>query len=314
MPAPRRLFESLRLIVTGFAMGSADLVPGVSGGTMALVFGVYEQLLTAITSVNRTAIRLLGQDRFRDLARHVPLGFVLPLGFGIVGAIILLSEPLGRMLDDPQGRPLLFAFFFGLVAASVVAIGRRIPWQRTTVAAAVAGTAFGYLAVTATPAQGSRTAAAIFLSGAIAICAMILPGISGSFILLILGQYDHVLDAVRSRDILTIVVFGSGAVLGLLLFARLLRRLLARHRNPTLATLVGFMLGSLWKIWPWRACASSFTDTDGTVRCLADSVLLPSWSMTVLFAIALSALGGLLVTAVDRVESGRPAGDSLPSP
>jgi len=285
-------------------MGAADLVPGVSGGTMALVFGVYERLLSAITSVNRRAFDLLLRGKMGQLGDHIQIRFLVPLGLGILSAIVLLAEPLGRLLDDPLGRIFLFAFFFGLVVASVIAISGRIRWYATTVGTVLLGTIIGYLVVTTTPSEGSTSNIALFASGAIAICAMILPGISGSFILLILGQYDHVLDAVRSRDIVVILIFGAGAVIGLLAFARVLRRLLARFRNQTLGALVGFMAGSLWEVWPWRSCTSFAVTDEGSARCISEAIQIPALSMNLVLAIGLAMLGGLIVTAVDHAESG----------
>jgi len=285
-------------------MGAADLVPGVSGGTMALVFGVYERLLSAITSVNRRAFDLLLRGKMGQLGDHIQIRFLVPLGLGILSAIVLLAEPLGRLLDDPLGRIFLFAFFFGLVVASVIAISGRIRWYATTVGTVLLGTIIGYLVVTTTPSEGSTSNIALFASGAIAICAMMLPGISGSFILLILGQYDHVLDAVRSRDIVVILIFGAGAVIGLLAFARVLRRLLARFRNQTLGALVGFMAGSLWEVWPWRSCTSFAVTDEGSARCISEAIQIPALSMNLVLAIGLAMLGGLIVTAVDHAESG----------
>lgn len=285
------------VIVTGFVMGAADLVPGVSGGTIALVFGIYDRLLATITSFNLTNLRLLVRGEWRNFATATNLQFILTLGLGMVTAIVALSEPLGQLLDDPDGRVVLFGFFFGLVVASVYAIGRRVEWSARTAIAFVAGVVIGLVIVQLTPTSGSTTAFAIFLSGALAISAMVLPGISGSFILVILGQYDNILDAVRQRDVATIAVFGVGIVIGLALFARLLQRLLARHHDLTLALLAGFMGGSLWKIWPWRICQT--LGPDG--HCLTDSLASPTFDNFAILAVIFALVGAAAVVSVDHL-------------
>ncbi len=285
------------VVVTGFVMGAADLVPGVSGGTIALVFGIYERLLATITSFNVTNLRLLFRGEGRNFAKATNLRFILTLGLGMVIAVVVLSEPLGRLLDDPEGRVVLFGFFFGLVVASVYVIGRRVTWSTPTSIAFSAGVVIGLVIVQLTPTSGSTTALAIFLSGAVAISAMVLPGISGSFILVILGQYDNILDAVRQRDFGTIAIFVVGIVVGLAIFARLLQRLLARHHDLTLALLGGFMGGSLWKIWPWRICET--LGPDG--HCLTDSLAAPIFNNYALLAVTFALVGAVAVVSVDHL-------------
>ena len=294
--APR---SKLSTILTGFAMGAADLVPGVSGGTVALIFGIYENLLTTITSINISAVRLLLHRRFRAFSTAINLRFIALLGLGLVTAIVTLSEPLGRTLDNAAGRIILYAFFFGLVVASVAALGGRLNWSLSSIALFAAGTAIGFGVVRLSPATGSTNPLAVFGAGAIAICAMVLPGISGSFLLIILGQYEHILDAVRGRNLGTILVFGAGTVVGLLSFSRLLRRLLSKHGIATMAVLIGFMTGSLWKIWPWRLCLGE-AGPDG---CIDDTVIAPIINRSFWWAIAAAVIGAALVTTIDHVTS-----------
>jgi putative membrane protein len=245
---PRTPAQFVRLFLTGFAIGAADIVPGVSGGTMAFILGVYNSLLNAITSFNITAIRLAIGLKLRELIAHISLPFLIALGLGIGTAIIALSNLLGTALEESPS--FVFAFFGGLVIASIVAIGAKLRWTPVTIAVLIIGAIGAYLIVGLNPMQSAdHSPLVLFLSGAIAICAMILPGISGSFILLILGQYQYVLDAVRSRDFGTIIMVGLGAVFGLLAFSRVLRWLLRHHEQPTIAVLTGFMIGSLRKIW-----------------------------------------------------------------
>lgn len=297
MDHPKR--SRILTFITGVAMGAADVVPGVSGGTIALIFGVYERLLGAITAWNATSLAHLKNRDVRSFARSVDLGFVAALGLGIVSAILILTEPLSRTLDSTTGRVILYGFFVGLVVASIIAIGRHLVWTRRVVGLALAGTAIGFGIVRLTPADASASNVALFGSGAIAICATILPGISGSFILLILGQYENVIDAIRERNLSTIAIFGLGAAVGLLGFSRVLRALLRRYGSETMGTLTGFMAGSLWKIWPWRSCETFASDG----ACQFDVPTLPVFDSTGMWTFV-AALGGLaIVSIVDQFGS-----------
>jgi putative membrane protein len=181
---PKKPWDYLRLFLTGFAMGAADIVPGVSGGTMAFILGVYEDLLNGIKSFNPQAVRLALGGKFRELINdHIPLRFLIALGAGIAAAIVALSGVLSRTLDDPTGRIYLFAFFFGLVIASIVSIGVKVKWSPVTIVTLVAGAVIAFVIVNLVPAAADPTPINLFIAGMIAICAMILPGISGSFIL-----------------------------------------------------------------------------------------------------------------------------------
>lgn len=301
---PRTPRQYLRLILTGFAMGAADIVPGVSGGTMAFILGVYENLIDAIKSFNLDAIRLLLGLRFQALMDQVSFRFLVALGLGLLSAILLLSSFLSATMDDPPGRILLFAFFFGLVLASILTVGAKVRWNTSSAATFVAGTVAAFVIVNIVPADADHSYAYLFVSGMIAITAMILPGISGSFMLLILGQYDYVLTAVSNRDLPPIIVVGLGAVVGIIAFSRVLSYLLARYYNVTVALLVGFMAGSLWKIYPWKQCLESDLDRHGDFRCLLEQNITPDTSSES-FAIALALLiaGFLLVNLLDHAQS-----------
>ncbi len=283
---PRTPAQFVRLFLTGFAIGAADIVPGVSGGTMAFILGVYQSLLNAITSFNLNAIRLAVGLKFRELIAHVSLPFLIALGLGIGTAIIALSNLLGTALEESPS--FVFAFFGGLVIASIVAIGAKLRWTPLNIVMLIIGGVGAYLIVGLNPLQDAdHSPLVLFVSGAIAICAMILPGISGSFILLILGQYQYVLDAVRSRDFGTIIMVGLGAVVGLLAFSRVLRWLLKHHEQPTIAVLTGFMIGSLRKIW--EETTAGWKPEYGTGELVLVIVLLAG--------------GFLLVSALDHMQS-----------
>ncbi|MCE7949419.1 MAG: DUF368 domain-containing protein [Chloroflexi bacterium CFX4] len=287
---PRTPRQFLRLFFTGFAMGAADVVPGVSGGTMAFILGVYSTLLNAIKSFNLTAIRLLLSRKIGALLQHVSFFFLLALGAGIATAILALANVLGNALE--QQPTLVYAFFGGLVVASIIAVSLMLRWNLTTLIAMAVGAVFAFWLV-ALPelSDADHSLPVLFFSGAVAICAMILPGISGSFILLILGQYKFVLDAVRSLDVVSVAAVGLGAVVGILAFSRVLSWLLKHYYNVTVAALVGFMIGSLRRIWlEAEAGLSKFSQVGAGEIALI---------------IGLFVVGFVLVSAIDHLQSGR---------
>ncbi|MDY6993745.1 MAG: DUF368 domain-containing protein [Pseudomonadota bacterium] len=239
----------LFLFLKGMAMGAADLVPGVSGGTIALIAGIYEELLEAIQSVNAKALKLLLSGRWRDFWEHINGSFLATLFAGIFTSVFLFSRLLTYLLAD---HPIpVWSFFFGLIIVSAYFV---FPHERRIKNYAFfgLGVAAAYTISMLSAAQTPEAYWFVFLSGAIAICAMILPGISGSFILLLLGKYAFILNALKTLDIGVIIVFGVGCVVGLLSFTRLIYWLLSHYKSITLATLAGFMIGSLGKIWPWK--------------------------------------------------------------
>lgn len=264
----------VRLGLRGMAMGAADLVPGVSGGTVAFIAGIYEELLDTLGG--------LGVGTLRDVFKEGPvatwkqynLGFLAALVAGIGLSVVLLAGALHHLLEHHP--VLLWSFFFGLVAASVPFMLRDIP--RGSFKAPVfamlgigAGTAWWLTGLP--PLMQGNHPAFLFGSGAIAICAMILPGISGSFILVILGAYSSVIGALKSFDLLRIVAFASGALTGLLGFSKGLGWVFRRHRELAMALLSGFLIGSLRKLWPWKENLHAlFTHSDGRVEYLQANI------------------------------------------
>ena len=246
--------SSLNIFVKGLCMGAADVVPGVSGGTMALILGIYQRLLVAIRCFDLALLRLLAARRFGDAAAHIDIVFLIPLGAGILGAILFFTRVISLpqlVRDHPEQ---IYALFFGLIVGSIAVLLRmlgRMRWEDMT--GLVAGTLFGLLVVTVVPFETPDDAWFIFLSGALAICAMILPGISGSFILLLLRKYEQVFNAIGHFDFAIIVPFALGAVSGLMLFSRLLVWMLKHHYRVTLTTIIGMLVGSLWLLWPFQA-------------------------------------------------------------
>lgn len=301
---PQTPMEYLRLFFTGFAMGASDIVPGVSGGTMAFILGVYETLINAIKSFNIDAIRLGLSFKIKELLDHVSFKFLVALGLGLLVAVVTLSGFLSSTMDDPLGRIFLFAFFFGLVVASILTVGIKVNWSALPAIMFIVGTVVAFVIVNVVPAEADHSPPILFVSGMIAITAMILPGISGSFMLLIMGQYDYVLSSVSNRDLPPIIFVGLGAVVGIIAFSRVLSFLLARYYDITVATLVGFMAGSLWKIYPWKECLASDLDRHGDFRCLAEQNILPNFgSGEFLLAIGLAVLGFLVVNLLDHMQS-----------
>ncbi len=299
---PRTPAQYLRLFFTGVAMGAADVIPGVSGGTMAFIMGVYEELLDAIKSFNVQFLRLLARLNIRGALNHVPWRFLLTLGAGILLSIFTLASVISWLLENE--RVYLYAFFFGLILASVLAIGARLRWSPLVAVMLVLGSVAAYLIVGLVPLNMPNDPLTLFLSGFVAIMAMILPGISGSFILLILGQYAFVLNAVRTFDIVSILAVGLGCVAGIIGFSRVLSWLLKHYEQATLAVLVGFMLGSLRKIWPWKITLETMVDHHGEIIPIREANVLPSLATAEFFiAVALCIAGFVLISYIDHQQS-----------
>lgn len=261
------------LYAKGLAMGAADVVPGVSGGTIAFISGIYDELLRSIARVPEATLSLL-RGRIRDAWQMANATFLLVLLCGIMTSILSFARLITYLMAQ---HPIpLWSLFFGLILVSTYVVGREIGrWNWTRVLSFVLGLAFAYWITVAAPMQWGSDLPALFLAGAIAICAMILPGISGSFILLLLGLYSVVLGAVKELDLLVLAVFASGCLVGILSFARLLSWLLSRWRDLSLAFLTGLMLGSLNKVWPWKEVVCWRLDSKGEQVPLLESNLLP---------------------------------------
>jgi len=244
--------SSWGIFLRGAAMGTADLVPGVSGGTVALITGIYPRLLGAVTSVDAAAIRLLFQGQWSGLWRHVDGAFLLPLMLGIASAIFGLAGTLKVLLET---QPLfVWSFFCGLVLVSSLSLIRTeiTRLTPTIVTMALLGVVAMLVLGLGPGVSFPQHSAGFFVAGLFGICAMILPGISGSFILLLLGMYGPIITAVADREAVPLLIFAAGCGVGLLSFSRFLSFVLSRARSATLALLVGFLLGSLVILWPWQ--------------------------------------------------------------
>ena len=303
----RSLKDYAGLLARGYAMGSADVVPGVSGGTMAFILGIYEELIFSIRAIARKDFwRALLHLRIKEALLAINLPFLLAVGSGIILAFLSLAKGLEWLLNNQP--VLLWSFFFGLVLASVITVARRIKKWNIILAATLALAAMGaYFLVGAVPAQTPETWLYVFLSGALASCAMILPGISGAFILVLLGKYQFALNAVNHRDLISLMLLGAGAAVGLVTFAQVLGWLFRKHHDVTVAILTGFMLGSLRKVWPWKVVVATMTDRHGKeIPTILHNVLPPlqvngGFNTEILIAIVLAAVGFAAVLLLDRL-------------
>lgn len=280
-------------------MGAADVVPGVSGGTVAFITGIYEELLTSIKSVNITALKLFSRQGPKAAWQHINGNFLVVLALGILTSIFSLARIISGLLEQ---QPLLvWSFFFGLILASSVHMARQLKvWNLQVVVAVLLGVVVAWGLAELKPAELPPAPLWVFLSGAIAICAMILPGISGSFILLLLGMYAHILAAVKQLDLLILACFAAGCGIGLLSFANLLSWLFKRFHDLTLSLLTGFLMGSLYLVWPWKHTLSTYQNSKGEQMALVRENVLPGGFLELtgvdpqtLMCLAL-ALGGLL--------------------
>ncbi len=357
---PKTPLEYFRLFFSGFAMGSADIVPGVSGGTMAFILGIYETLINAIKSFNLTAMQIALKFDVQKLLDYIPFRFLIALGLGILAAIFMLSSLLHDLLNEQP--TFLFAFFAGLIVASIVAIGVKVQWTPQAIAAVTVTTVAAFFLVGINAPEGTTVEqlvdalrhdedttqlqadlilelenagygdaenqvntlvsgvqaeddvtalenemvefieenaeyeasdpVTLFFSGMVAICAMILPGVSGSFLLLVMNQYEAVLGAVKNLDILSLMAVAAGAAIGIAAFSRVISWLLKNYENVTVAGLVGFMIGAMRLIWDEAARGITIISDSGS---LAGSQIM--------IVLALIAAGFVLVSLLDHMQS-----------
>ena len=300
----RNLLQYFIITLKGIAMGAADVVPGVSGGTIAFISGIYEELVGSINNINFSLFKTLRKDGFKSAWEQLNGNFLLALFAGIFISLFSLATIVSWLLEN---QPiLLWSFFFGLVAASIFFVGKEIEkWNAATVIVLMLGAAIAYFITTLPPNENIHSLPYLFLSGAIAVCAMILPGISGAFILVLLGSYKTILDAVHERDLKIVATVGLGAIFGLLSFARILKWMFKHYKNLTLAVLTGFILGSLPKIWPWKRILETKTFGEKVIT-IAEKNISPfafEGNNQLLFAVVLAAIGFSLIFILEKVAS-----------
>lgn len=301
--------DFLFLFLKGAGMGAADVVPGVSGGTIAFITGIYARLLNAIGSVNLKALSVLKNDGLNAAWRHIDGTFLVTLFAGLLTSAASLAKLITYLLANHQ--ILVWAFFFGLIVASFIYVAKQVKqWHASTIISCIIGAVIAYAITTLAPAEADPQWWFYFVSGAIAICAMILPGISGSFILLLLGMYGHVLSAVTEKQFVLIGLFLVGCVVGLMVFSRLLSWLLSKFEQLTFALLAGFLLGSLNLLWPWKQVLTTYTNSKGIEKPLLQQNIGPQEFAAItgqdpmtLMCLGLAVTGLVLILSIEKLTS-----------
>ena len=306
-PGPRDLRGGALLWLKGFCMGGADIIPGVSGGTIAFITGIYEQLVDAIRSFDVRFVRRLFSLDLAGALAGVHLRFLLCLLFGILTAVVGMARVMHYMLNNHPVE--IWSLFFGLILASIYVVGREIrPLDAKALLFIVLGAVGSYGLVGMIPVSTPETLPFVFFCGAVAICAMILPGISGAFLLLMLGKYEYVTRTLKNPfvldNLLILLVFSAGAGAGIIVFSRVLHYLLHRWHGLTVSALTGFMIGALRKVWPWKEVLETSV-IRGKVHVLREQNILPGGMDTEFFLAILLALTGVVaVLLLDRLSHG----------
>jgi putative membrane protein len=305
----RTFKDYLLLYVKGVSMGGADVIPGVSGGTVAFITGIYDELINSIKSIDFSVVKLVLQFKIADAWKAINGNFLICILGGMATSLLSLSKLMTYLLNNYPIQ--VWSFFFGLILVSSPLIFRDIKnWNLGTALAGVIGIVVAYLITIISPAETPTNLPFIFFCGALAICAMILPGISGAFILLLIGKYEYMITALINFDIPVILVFVSGCFIGLIGFSKVLGWVLEHYRFPALSLLAGFMIGSLNKVWPWKEVTAFRIDHLGNQVPAFDTSVLPGRFMEVtgndpmIFqAVLFAALGVLLVVGIEKTAS-----------
>ncbi|MDP3354058.1 MAG: DUF368 domain-containing protein, partial [Flavobacteriaceae bacterium] len=287
----------------GIAMGAADVVPGVSGGTIAFISGIYEEVLETISSFNFGLIQVFKEGGISKVWKTINGSFLISLLSGIFISIVSLAKSISWLLEN---KPILvWSFFFGLVLASIFFVGKQIAqWNYKIFIGLIVGSIFAYFITILRPMVSENSSSVFyFFSGALAIIAMILPGISGSFILVLLGAYKPILNAIHEKNIQLLLIIAAGAVVGLLSFSRILKWLFNHYKNLTLAVLTGFLIGSLNKIWPWKEILET-KEINGKIIVINEQSISPFnfiGDNQIIYALALAILGFLLILTLEKL-------------
>lgn len=300
--------EHIATFIKGLAMGAANVIPGVSGGTVALVTGIYERLINALKSCNIGALKLLLAKDFKGAWQHVDGSFLAAILGGVAISIVTLAKLLEYLLANYEVWTM--AFFFGLIAISIFSVGKTVKnWGAVAIIALTIGTALAVSVAMLAPANENANAGYLFLCGVVAICSMILPGLSGSFVLIIMGNYALVLGAIGRFDMAILIPMALGCGLGLLAFAHVLGWVYDKYHDQTVALMTGFILGSLAIVWPWKNKLTEVVVREGkpdkeitTGYEWFAPALTESATLT---AIALMVIGGLMIWAMEKVSGGK---------
>lgn len=300
-PGPKSKYDALKLFIKGLAMGSADIVPGVSGGTIAFITGIYEQLMNAIGSFDAKFLQLILKFKIKEALAHIHVRFLIVLFSGIAVAVITLARLMGYLLSTyPEYT---WSLFFGLIIASVILIGSKIKYNAISIVAIIFGATLAYYIVGLIPFSTPETYWFVFLSGIIAISAMILPGISGAFLLLLLGKYEFMIHALKNPFIfenqIIIISFISGCLLGIIMFARLFSYLFKNYHNLAIAMLTGFVIGSLRKIWPWKETIEAEL-INNKIHVIAEKNIIPNIDIIFFSQVLVAVIAFSLVIILDK--------------
>ena len=284
-------------------MGAADAVPGVSGGTIAFVSGIYEELINTISNVNASLFKTLFNEGFKIFWEKLNGNFIIALLSGIIISFISFMRIAKYLME--YHPVLIWSFFFGLIIASIYFIGKQITkWNIATILTLILGALAAFYISKLPSAVANENPWFLFLAGAIAICAMILPGISGSFILIVLGAYKTLSDAIHDFDFKKIAIFTTGAIIGLLSFSHVLKWLFKHYHNITLALLSGFIFGSLNKVWPWKETITWHTNSKGLKSPLLEESVSPfnfDGDNQIIFALILMLLGFITIFILEKI-------------
>jgi len=301
-PGPETFVEHFYLFLKGICMGTADIVPGVSGGTIAFISGIYESLLSAISSININFFIEAFKLNFKKALSELHLRFLSTLFIGISIAIVSTANLMHFLLQEYPVQ--IWSFFFGLITGSILVISRSIKNRYSSFPILVLGTIISYKITGLIPLNTPENSWFIFFCGMIAICAMILPGLSGAFILLILGKYEFITSALRNpflkENIFIIIIFCSGSLIGIIIFSRLLHYGMMRWRDNTLAILTGIMIGSMQKVWPWKITLESQI-IRGKEYLIREENILPIFNSEFIIAILISCFGFFLVLILEKI-------------
>ncbi len=293
----RKLKDYALLTLKGMCMGAADVVPGVSGGTIAFIVGIYDELIDSIKGINVHAFRLLCKGQLKAFWKAINGNFLFSLLLGIGISVFSLAKLITYLLETEP--VLVWSFFFGLVLASTWFVSKDIKeWNWKTILGFLAGAVVAFYITVATPTETPTNLLFIFFCGAIAICAMILPGISGSFILVLLGKYFYIMEAVETLDLVVLGIFALGCFLGITSFSHVLSYALKKFRNVTLAVLSGFMLGSLNKVWPWKEKIEEMVEGQNLI---VEQNVLPGESLAE--GVVLMLTGFILVYVLEKISA-----------
>lgn len=304
--------EYFSLFLKGLGMGAANVVPGVSGGTIALITGIFEKLIHSIKSFDLKALKLLFSGKFKELVQYINLDFLVAVFLGVGISILTFAKLFGYLFDHYPVY--IWSFFFGLILASVYYVGKTIDrWNWSVIAMLVLGTAIAISISVLKPASENASTWYLLVCGVVAACSMILPGLSGSFVLILMGNYRLVMiDAVNDLNLAILLPIVVGAVVGLIAFSYFLSWIFKNYKNQTIAVLTGFILGSMGMIWPWKTANYAMSPTGELLLKKGEKIVESySWNLPeslnaeVLIAIALCVVGYLLIAAMENMVAGK---------